>query len=172
MQQFKSEIRLGLNVKDLNFSPSTSSDWWIEEVMLAHEFFINPGALKAQREIFFEIFNRPDDTVAFVRTMKHPLAVFALKRPTGEYLAFCQINAEAQDGELHNVVVQSKMKKQGLGTAVVKASLRWAATQGKKFGLETISLRTLREWPHINFFQKLGFRPITYDTSIIKRTLD
>lgn len=74
----------------------------------------------------------------------------------GEIRGYLDMTVEAwhQTGWINNLVVAKEYRRRGIGTALMKAALRWAEERN----LRTIILETqTKNYPAISFYQKHGF---------------
>lgn len=81
---------------------------------------------------------------------------FLVADEEGEIRGYLDMTVQAwhQTGWVNNLVVAKGYRRQGIGTALMKAALRWAEERN----LRTIMLETqTKNYPAICFYQKHGF---------------
>ncbi len=102
-----------------------------------------------------ETFSMPWSPRDFLEMVEADYAYYYVAEVAGEIAGCCGIRNIAGEGEITNVVVAEKFRRQGIGKALMEYMLRKAPMQG--IGDCTLEVRVSNE-PAIHLYESLGFR--------------
>lgn len=124
-----------------------------ESKMIIRE--LTPADAEAVSKIEQETFSMPWSAQDFLEMTEAEYAHYYVAEKDGEIAGCCGIRNIVGEGEITNVVVAAKFRKQGIGRALMEYMLREAPKHG--IGDCTLEVR-VSNMPAIRLYESLGFR--------------